>query len=80
MYFDFKWLHLINFKFMTNLPESAMNKLAEFLTDFSSYIRTKHVTRTISLFCWDSLLMTLPEEYNKKSTFSPLIRSQLFSY
>lgn len=41
MYLDFEWLHLTNYKFTTNLPESTMNKLSELLIEFSLNIGEK---------------------------------------
>jgi len=51
MYVEFEWLHPINFKLISNLPENAMNKLAELLTDFFPKINKKNITRTINRFC-----------------------------
>jgi len=49
IYLNFEWLHQTNFKFISNLPESTMNKLAEILT-FYQYGQ-KNITRTIIRFC-----------------------------
>jgi len=51
MYVDFEWLHLTNFKLISNLPENTMDKIAELLTDFSPNINKKNITRTINRFC-----------------------------
>jgi len=66
MYIDFEWLHPTNFKLIKNLPENAMNKIAELLTDFSPNIDKKILQEQLIDFAgkWDSLSKTLLEEYN----------------
>jgi len=66
MYIDFEWLHPTNFKLIKNLPENAMNKIAELLTDFSPNIDKKILQEQLIDFTgkWDSLSKTLLEEYN----------------
>ncbi|KAL4141852.1 hypothetical protein QTP88_004408 [Uroleucon formosanum] len=66
MYIDFEWLHPTNFKLINNLPENAMNKIAELLTDFSPNIDKKILQEQLIDFAgkWDSLSKTLLEEYN----------------
>ncbi|KAL4119014.1 hypothetical protein QTP88_011887 [Uroleucon formosanum] len=66
MYIDFEWLHPTNFKLINNLPENAMNKIAELLTDFSPNIDKKILQEQLIDFAgkWDSLSKTLLEEYS----------------
>lgn len=66
MYVDFEWLHSTNFKLISNLPENAMNKIAELLTDFSPNIDKKILQDQLIDFAgkWDSLSTTLLYEYN----------------
>ena len=53
------------FKFISNLLGSAMNKLAELLTDFSLNMDKKCLQEQLIDFDgkWDSLSKTLPEDY-----------------
>jgi hypothetical protein len=41
MYIDFEWLYTTNLKLIKKIPENAMNKIAELLTDFSPNIDKK---------------------------------------
>lgn len=66
MYIDFEWLYPTNFKLIKNLPENAMNKIADLLTDFSPSIDKKILQEQLIDFAgkWDSFSKTLLEEYN----------------